>query len=117
MALTSSDDCASAAFGTRGRTWDGIFQVAAEFDLTNLIEEGFYAENEKSILSAVIATRMCSEPLKRGGRRRLKMGEPLSHLEQLPYEIVMSVLEQIDISSLVAMASVNTHVWNFPGFA
>lgn len=113
MTPTSSDDGASAAFGTSGRTRDGIFQVPAEFDHTTLIEEGFYAENEKSFLSAVNATRICSEPLKRGVCRRLESGEPLSHLEQLPYEIVMSVLEQINISSLVAVASVNTHVRNF----
>ncbi len=69
-------------------------RLTAHFDHTSIRGGEFFAENEKAFLSAV----SCSSISR------------LSRLEQLPYEVMLLVLEGLDIASLVMVASVNIHV-------
>lgn len=83
--------------------------AAVEFNHTDLIDGGFFAENEKTFLSVVIATGR-SGLLQDHDRSSKEKKVGLSNFEELPYEVVNQILEGLDISSLVTIASVNKYV-------
>lgn len=107
MWLTHSGNLVPSRSHRRLETDSTVLQAGVEFDHTDLVDGGFFAENENFFLCAVSVPRTRSKPSKLGGRDGEKRRGPTNRFEQLPYEIMWSVLERLDISSLVQVASVN----------
>lgn len=113
MSLTICANLAASKSCTRSESDSTLPPAVVEFDHTNLLDGGFFAENEKTFLSAVSAStgsRSSQQCLSQQGRSVETRATPSSRFEQVPYEMMLSVLELLDISSLVTLASVNTYV-------
>jgi hypothetical protein len=86
-------------------------EAAADFSHENRPFGSFYQENEKTFLSAVECAKRCCEPERRGdGLEEVNSNELAGCFKALPCEIMLLVLEQLDLATLVATASVNTYM-------
>jgi hypothetical protein len=83
-------------------------KAAAAFDHSIYIFGDIHAKNENTFLNAVDVSEICTGASQSGHQIA---GESL--FEKLPLELIVQVFEQLDISSLVSIASTNLRVRGF----
>ncbi|ERF70576.1 hypothetical protein EPUS_07873 [Endocarpon pusillum Z07020] len=105
MSPNSLQGSASPAPNPTRHANDGTFQVTASFNHGNFPDGQFFLENENTFLTAVDVSKYSQSPLWPNLLTRTLM--PLNNFERLPLELTTLIMEYLDISSLVAMASVN----------
>ena len=108
MSSTSLQDDASPAPNPGRHANDSIFQVTAPFNPQHLPEGQFFLENEDTFLTAIDVSKSSQWSPQSNLLTRTVM--PLNSFEQLPCELSALIMEHLDISSLVAMASVSLRI-------
>lgn len=99
MSPNSLQDSASPAPNPFHLVNDGIFQVTTPVNHEKSPWGQVFRENENTFLTAIDVSKSCQSPLM-----------PLSSFERLPSELSTLTMEYLDISSLIAMASVNHRI-------